>query len=116
MLARFVGLIFVLYGLLLFIGNLVGLIGGEVSAPWWAVAWVLTSGLFAVVGGAIFILTFDGGDTWRTRRRRSIAVIMMMLASFVPSTVGAIVFVFAVLAVPTIWAARAPEAAAPTDG
>lgn len=116
MLARFVGLVFVLYGLLLFIGNLFGLIGGDMSAPWWAFAWVLASGLLALAGGAIFILTFDGSRAWRTRPRRSIAVIMMILASFVPSTVGAIVFVFAVLAVPTIWAVKGKEAAASTDG
>lgn len=115
-LARFVGLIFVLYGALLLFGNLIGLIGGTVDAPWWAVLWVLSSGAVAMVGGVLFILTFDGPASWRAKRRRVVAVALMMLSSFVPSTVGAITFVFAVLAIPSIWV-RAETVEAPArDG
>lgn len=114
--ARFAGLIFILYGGLLFIGNLFGLIGGDLPAPWWAIAWVLSSGLLALAGGTIYILTFDGPPAWHTKPRRSAAVISMVLSSFVPSTVGAIVFVFAVLAAPSIWALRGSDPAISTDG
>lgn len=116
MLARFVGLIFVLYGALLFFGNLFSYFGGNVEAPWWAILWVLVSGAVAMAGGAGFILTFDGPERWRTRKSRALAVAMMMLSSFVPSTVGAITFVFAVLTIPSIWVRFDDKEAAATDG
>ncbi len=116
MLARFVGVIFVLYGALLFFGNLFGLIGGNVDAPWWAILWVLASGALAMAGGVFFILTFDGPGPWRAKRRRATAVALMMLSSFVPSTVGAITFVFAVLAVPSIWVRGDRADVETTDG
>lgn len=115
MLARFVGLVFVLYGALLFFGNLIGLLGGNVDAPWWAILWVLSSGALAIAGGVLFILTFDGPTPWRAKRRRAVAVALMMLSSFVPSTVGAITFVFAVLAIPSIWVRAEPVEASARD-
>ena len=115
MLARFVGLIFVLYGALLFFGNLFRFFGGNVDAPWWAILWVLASGALAMAGGAGFILTFDGPKSWRNRKRRAIAVALMMLSSFVPSTVGAITFVFALLAIPSIWVRSDDARLAATD-
>ena len=116
MLARFVGLIFVLYGALLFFGNLFSYFGGNVDAPWWAISWVLASGLVAMGGGAGFIVTFDGPEKWRTRKRRAIAVAMMMLSSFVPSTVGAITFVLALLATPSTWVRFDDSEIPATDG
>lgn len=116
MLARFAGLIFVLYGALLFFGNSIGLIGGSVDAPWWAILWVLTSGLLAMAGGAFFILTFDGPSSWKSKRRRAMAVVLMLLSSFVPSTVGAITFVFAVLTIPSIWVRIDAAEAVARDG
>ncbi len=116
MLARFVGLVFVLYGALLFFGNLIRYMGGNVDAPWWAIAWVLASGAVAMAGGLTFILTFDGPGPWRTRRRRTAAVAMMMLSSFVPSTVGAITFVLALLAIPSIWVRAEAAEIATTNG
>lgn len=116
MLVRFVGLIFVLYGLLLFIGNLVDLAQGEVDAdtPLWAISWVLGSGLAALAGGVIFILSFDGPPRWRTKFRRGTGIGLMMASSLLPSTVGSIVFVFAILAIPSIWM-RATDENPPTD-
>ena len=116
MLARFVGVIFVLYGALLFFGNLFTYFGGGVDAPWWAIGWVLASGAIAMVGGLGFILTFDGPDSWKSRKRRTAAVALMMLSSFVPSTVGAITFVFAILAIPSIWVRAEEREIAATDG
>lgn len=116
MIARFIGLVFILYGGLLFFGNLFGFLGGNVDAPWWAIAWVLVSGALAMTGGVTFILTFDGPVRWRTRPRRVVAVAMMMISSFVPSTVGAITFVFALLAIPSIWVKAEVSELATRDG
>lgn len=106
MLARFAGVVFVLYGLLVFVGNVIELFGGNTDAtPWWLWAWVLASGLAAVTGGTMFILTFDGPERWHTRMRRATAVTLMLVATLLPSSVASIVFVFAILSVPTIWLA-----------
>lgn len=103
MLVRFVGLIFLLYGLLLFVGSLIDMAQGEVDAPWWAIAWVLASGLVALVGGVTFILSFDGPPRWRSRLRRGVGVGLMLASSLLPSTVGSVVFVFAILSIVTMW-------------
>lgn len=105
MLVRFVGLIFVLYGLLLFVGNLVDLAQGGVDAdtPWWAITWILGSGLAALAGGVLFILSFDGPQRWRTKFWRGTGVGLMMASSLLPSTVASIVFVFAILTIPSMW-------------
>ena len=119
MLVRFVGLIFVLYGLLLFAGTVVDLVQGDVDAdtPLWAVTWFLASGLAALVGGVIFILSFDGPPRWRTRLRRGGGVGLMLASSLLPSTVGSIVFVFALLTIPSMWVpVSSGEDRAATDG
>lgn len=104
MLVRFVGLIFVIYGLLLFVGNTVELARGQVGdVPVWAIAWILVSGLAAVAGGILFILSFDGPARWRTRFRRGTGIALMVASSLIPSTVGSIVFVFAIFALPSLW-------------
>lgn len=105
MLVRFVGLIFVLYGLLLFAGTVIDLVQGDVDAeaPLWAIAWFLASGLSALAGGVLFILSFDGPLQWRTRLRRGTGVGLMLASSLLPSTVGSVVFVFAVLSIVAIW-------------
>ena len=117
MLARFVGLVFVLYGLLVFVGNLIELFAGRSGdTVWWIWAWVLASGLSALAGGTMFILTFDGPGDWRTRKRRALAVGLMMVATLLPSRVASIVFVFGILSVPTIWLIPAAvEVSSPTD-
>ena len=114
MLARFVGLVFVLYGLLVFVGNLIELFtGGSSETVWWVWAWVLVSGLAALAGGVMFILTFDGPDDWRTRMRRAIAVGLMLIATLLPSQVASIVFVLGILSVPTIWLIPSAEGGRP---
>lgn len=115
MLVRFVGLIFVLYGLLLFVGNLIDMAQGEVDAPWWAIAWVLASGLVALAGGVTFILSIDGPPRWRSRIRRGVGIGLMFASSLLPSTVGSVVFVLALLSIVTMWV-PIDDGNSPTDG
>ncbi len=105
MLVRFVGLIFILYGLLLFAETVIDLFQGEVDAntPLWAIAWFLASGLAALAGGVMFILSFDGPPRWRTRLRRGTGVGLMLASSLLPTTVGSAVFIFAILSIVSMW-------------
>lgn len=104
MLARFVGLILVLYGLMLTVANVAELIQGvDYTGPWWLVPWILGTGLAAMAGGTLFVLTFDGPDRFATRGWRGTAIGLMFLAAILPSNLAAIVAVLVVLMLPSLY-------------
>lgn len=121
MLARFVGVILVLYGLLLTVANLVELIQGvDYTGPWWLVPWILGTGVAAIAGGTLFILTFDGPDRFATRGWRGLAIVLMFMAAILPSNLAPIVAVLGVLMLPSLFlglpSPGGPDREASSDG
>lgn len=104
MLARFVGVVLVLYGLLLTVANVVEIIQGvDYTGPWWLVPWIIGTGVAAVLGGTLFILTFDGPDRFATRRWRGLALALMFLAAILPTNLTGAVAVLVVLMLPSLY-------------
>jgi hypothetical protein len=83
--ARFVGLAVLMYGAVIFFGNLIGAVGGADYQPFWALYLVLGLGLTGMSGAVCYLLTFDGPERWRTRGRRLLGWFGMMICAFVPS-------------------------------
>lgn len=84
--ARFIGLAIFLYGALIFFGNLVGAIGNADYDPVWSLYLVLGVGLTGMAGAAAFLLSFDGPATWRTRGRRALGWIGMLICALLPAS------------------------------
>lgn len=104
MLARFVGLMFILYGLLLTVTNVIELIEEtEHSGSWWVYPWVIGSGLVSLAAGTLFTLTIDGPPRFVTRNWRTLAIALMLLAALLPTSLTSVVIVLAVIMVPSLW-------------
>ena len=84
--ARFVGLAIFLYGAVIFFGNLVGALGNSDFDPYWILYLVLGVGLTGMTGGVVFLLSFDGPDPWRTRGRRALGWVGMLMCALVPAS------------------------------
>jgi hypothetical protein len=83
--ARFVGLAVLIFGAVMFFGNLIGAIGGASYQPSWALYLVLGFGLTGIGGAIVYLLSFDGPAIWRTRGRRLLGWFGMMICAAVPS-------------------------------
>jgi hypothetical protein len=84
--ARFIGLAIFLYGAVIFFGNLVGAIGDAGFDPFWALYLVLGVGLTGMAGAVVFLLSFDGPAQWRTRGRRALGWIGMLICALIPAS------------------------------
>ncbi len=84
--ARFVGLAILLYGAVIFFGNLVGAFGNSDYDPFWSLYLVLGVGLTGMAGAFAFLLSFDGPAPWRTRGRRAVGWIGMLMCALLPAT------------------------------
>lgn len=84
--ARFVGLAILLYGAVIFFGNLAGAFGNSGYDPFWALYLVLGVGLTGLVGAVVFLLSFDGPAPWRTRGRRALGWIGMLICALIPAS------------------------------
>jgi len=84
--ARFLGLAIFLYGAVIFFGNLVGALGNSDFDPYWILYLVLGVGLTGMTGGVVFLLSFDGPDPWRTRGRRALGWVGMLMCALVPAS------------------------------
>ncbi|MDP9143897.1 MAG: hypothetical protein M3N43_04235 [Actinomycetota bacterium] len=84
--ARFVGLTIFLYGAVIFFGNLVAAMGNAAYDPFWSLYLVLGVGLTGMAGAVVFLLTFDGPFPWRTRGRRALGWIGMLMCALLPAS------------------------------
>lgn len=83
--ARFVGLAIFLYGAVIFFGNLVGA-GSAGYDPFWTLYLVLGVGLTGMAGAVAFLLSFDGPAPWRTRGRRALGWLGMLMCALIPAS------------------------------
>lgn len=116
MFARFVGLLFILYGLLLTINGVVEALQGAGGSPWWALPWLLLTGLGSTAAGTIFVLSIDGPPRFATKRWRGAAVALMALASLLPATLAPVLAVLSILMIPSIWIGLPEQETVPAKG
>ncbi len=102
--AAFVGIVLTLYGVWIFLINIIGALGGTFSNPWWVLPMVLLAGVLAAIGGVLFVQSF-WRDRFHTRTVRLWGVVLMILGSLLPTSLTAILLVLALLMVPTIFVA-----------
>jgi MFS family permease len=101
--AVFVGIVLTLYGVWIFLINIIGALGGTFSNPWWVLPMVLLAGVLAATGGVLFILSF-WRDRFHTRTVRLWGVVLMILGSLLPTSLTTMLLILALLMVPTLFA------------
>jgi hypothetical protein len=109
-LARFVGLVFVLAGAWVFFINLIGAVT-DGSYEGWVLVWILVAGVAGAVGGALFLLSIDGPERFRTRRTRLIGWLVMWGLATLPSALMLVLAPFLVFTIPAL--VHDPESPAP---
>lgn len=100
MFARLVALAVLIVSGWMFIINLV-----EVSYEGWILVWILLSGLAGVAGGALYLLSIDGPDRYRTRGRRSLGWVAMLLAMLLPTSLSFFLLPTLAVLIPTLFIA-----------
>jgi hypothetical protein len=85
-LARVIGLAVLLYSLVIFLGNIVGALGGAVSDTPWLLILVIAVGAVGLTGSIVFLLTLDGPERWRSTGRRAAGWTGMMIAAVLPTS------------------------------
>jgi hypothetical protein len=85
-LARVIGLAVLLYSLVIFLGNIVGALGGAVYDTPGLLLLVVAVGAVGLAGSIVYLLSLDGPERWRTTTRRALGWIGMMIAAVLPSS------------------------------
>ncbi|MGH8913037.1 MAG: hypothetical protein ACRDZM_00795 [Acidimicrobiia bacterium] len=83
--ARFVGLAALGYGGVMSVGALVDAFGGSAYDPFWFVYLVLWIGMTGIAGALAFLLSIDGPPRWRTRTRRALGWLGMLICALLPA-------------------------------
>ncbi len=100
MFARLVAVAVLIVSGWMFIINLV-----EVSYEGWILVWILLSGLAGVAGSALYLLSIDGPDRHRTRGRRSLGWVAMLLAMLLPTSLSFFLLPTLAVLIPTLFIA-----------
>lgn len=98
MFARLVALAVLVVSGWMFIINLV-----EVSYEGWILAWILLSGLAGVAGAILYLLSIDGPNRYRTRRRRSLGWAAMLAAMLLPTSLSFFLLPTLAVLIPTLF-------------
>jgi hypothetical protein len=85
-LARVVGLAVMLHSLVIFLGNIVGALGGAVYDAPGLLLLVVGVGAVGLAGSIVYLLSLDGPQLWRTTPRRALGWVGMMIAAFLPTS------------------------------
>ena len=99
--ARFVGLVVMILGGWTFVANAV-----DRDFEGWVLAWVLVSGLLGAVGGAIYLLSWDGPERFRNQRTRLWGWAFMVAASMLPTALTLMIFPMVMIVCPLLPYAR----------
>jgi len=90
--ARFVGLLVALLGLWIIGSNTFGaIVHGVTDDSAWILVVAIAFGGLSLVGGTLFLLSFDGPARFRTRGWRAIAVVLMIIGSLLPHSLVLVV-------------------------
>lgn len=100
---RLVGLVILVYGGWLFGATIAAAAGGSQYDSAGVFLTILAFGLIGFICALGYLLTFDGPNSWRTTKRRSIAWLGMFVSAALPSSLIVIVFPMVLLAVVTIF-------------
>lgn len=90
-------MIFAVLGLWILVLNLI-----EMSYSGAILAWILISGVLGLVGGVLYLLSFDGPDRWRTRRVRIAGWIGMVTLAVLPTSLSIVLLAIVLLVIPTL--------------
>ena len=85
-LARVIGIAVLLYSCVVFFGNLIGAIAGAEYDDFEILLLIVAVGAIGLAGSVVFLLSFDGSETWRTTTRRAVGWVGMMIASLLPTS------------------------------
>lgn len=80
MFARFVAFSVAILGAWIFAINAI-----EREGDFWILAWVLLSGLAGAVGGVLYLLSIDGPLSFRTKTRRVVGWLAMLVSVLLPT-------------------------------
>jgi hypothetical protein len=94
---RLVGLMFALLGAWVLYVNL-----PEINYSGWILVWILSAGLFGLVGGALFLLSFDGPVRLRASRVRLLGWLGIMVLALLPWTFQFVMLPLALLLIPAL--------------
>lgn len=97
-LARFVGLVMTILGTWIFVINL-----AEDSYSGGTRIWILTSAVLGVMGGVVYLLSFDGPDRFRTHWVRLLGWTGILVLAFLPWSFTFVVFPMVLLTIPTLF-------------
>lgn len=111
--ARFCGLAVLMYSGIALLGNLAGASAGATFDPAWILLPVL--GIFAagLAGSIVYLLSFDGPTRWRTRGRRAVGWIGMMIAALLPTSLWILIVPVSILGMAGLFLPVTPP---PEDG
>lgn len=105
MYARFVAISVAILGAWIFVINLF-----ELDGEFWILAWVLLSGLAGAAGGVLYLLSMDGPERFRTRSRRFIGWLAMLVSVMLPTSLTLMLVPLVLLLIPSLFVMR------PQDG
>lgn len=105
MYARFVAISVAILGAWIFVINLF-----ELDGEFWILSWVLLSGLAGAAGGVLYLLSMDGPERFRTRSRRFIGWLAMLVSVMLPTSLTLMLVPLVLLLIPSLFAMR------PQDG
>ena len=101
--ARLTGLVLLLYGAWMFTVNLIeGVVSANSYEPPWILYLVLGFGLAGAIGGAVYLLSLDGPQRFRTRRHRVIGWVGMLICAALPGSVSFVLLIIVAISAGTL--------------
>jgi multisubunit Na+/H+ antiporter MnhB subunit len=94
---RLVGLAVTLLGAWVLFINLV-----DISYSGWILVWILSAGLLGAIGGVLFLLSFDGPPTARTRQVRLLGWLCMLFLALLPWSFQFVMLPLVLLTLPAL--------------
>jgi len=102
-LARLVAIGFVLLGAWVLVINLPDLFVGDPDYTGWILAWILVTSVAAIVGGVLFLLSFDGPQRFRTRQARLRGWVVMFVGALIPSMILPFLVLLVLALIPSLY-------------
>ena len=108
MFARFVALSVTILSGWIFVVNLF-----ERGWENWVLVWILASGLAGLIGGAVYLLSLDGPARFRTRVRRAVGWLAMLVAVMLPTALTFMLVPLVLVLLPSLFTLPRTDGAEP---